>query len=627
MTQVAIGTELAGYRIESEIARGGMGVVYRATELALERQVALKLIAPQLADVPSFRERFLRESRLAASIDHPSILPVYAAGEAEGRLYLVTRYVEGTDLRAMLARGQTLDPARAIAIAGHVASALDAAHRRGLVHHDVKPGNVLLDGDDHCYLCDFGLTRELGVTTTAVSGPLAGSLDYLAPEQIRREEVDGRADQYALACVLYECLAGTPPFRRSTPAETLWAHMQEEPAPLPAYPRLDAVLARALAKDPAKRYPSCSGFVEDARAALGLEPSPGAVRQRRVQIGRKLVAAGAALVAAAIVAATALALTRDGDRRIVLPSSSVAAIDPDTGKVVTAFQMQETRGVVEGGPVRSEPLGVTASADWIWVLGVRGGSAFTISRIDARTKRIVREFSITGTPTQLLAAAGALWVRTEQRQIVRISASSDSETGRWTLPRSEEAIREADRPPFGAGDEGSLAYDGNAVWAASPGTISRIDPPTSRIASTASSTWGRLAAGFGSLWTFGDDGVYRLGPRTLDLQARVLQARVHGNLNRYQADILVGEGRVWLVSAPDGRVWQFDPARNGIDSVYDVAGRITAAAIGSGAAWVGTDNGEVVRIDPETRETERIPVGGVPFGMAVGGGLVWLVVR
>src|SRR6266545_4041405 len=297
-----LGTRLGGYRVDGVVGRGGMGVVYQATEVVLERPVALKLIAPEFAHDKTFRERFLRESRLAASLDHPGILPVYAAGEAEGELYLASRFVDGIDLRALLDTTGPLPPERALTLVGQVADALDAAHARNLVHRDVKPGNVLVDGSDHCYLCDFGLTKQLGVGGTTVTGGLAGSLDYLAPEQIRRGEIDGRTDQYALACVLYECLAGAPPFRRETEAQTLWAHMQESPAPLASYRELDRVFARALAKDAEERYESCDAFVDDARASLGLGPSRVAVRRRRRRVGRRLLVVGAALLAPATTA-------------------------------------------------------------------------------------------------------------------------------------------------------------------------------------------------------------------------------------------------------------------------------------------------------------------------------------
>src|ERR687892_2223563 len=250
------GTSFAGYRVDSLVGRGGMGVVYRATDLSLGRPVALKLIAPELAEDESFRARFLREPRLAASLDHPNVIPIYEAGEHAGQLYLAMRFVEGEDLKSLLEREGKLTPHRALAILAQVAGALDAAHRRALVHRDVKPANVLLDEDGHVYLTDFGITKQLGGESTD-TGRMVGTLDYLAPEQIRGDPVDGRTDCYALACMLYECLAGAPPFRRATEAETLWAHMQEQPAPLPDYPWLDPVLRKALAKGREKRYARC----------------------------------------------------------------------------------------------------------------------------------------------------------------------------------------------------------------------------------------------------------------------------------------------------------------------------------------------------------------------------------
>ena len=235
-----------------------------------------------MADDGRFRERFLAEPRLAASLDHSSVVPIYEAGEHDGQLYLAMRYVQGSDLRTLLQREGTLDPGRALAILGQVASALDAAHRRGLVHRDVKPANVLLDEDEHAYLTDFGVSKHLGDDT----GEVAGTLEYLAPEQIRGEPVDGRTDEYSLACVLYECLAGTPPFRRQTPAETLWAHLREEPPPLESEPALDPVLHRGLAQEPGERYPTCAALIAAAREVT--DP-PSQVLERRHRV---LLAAG-----------------------------------------------------------------------------------------------------------------------------------------------------------------------------------------------------------------------------------------------------------------------------------------------------------------------------------------------
>jgi Protein kinase domain len=290
---VGPGELFAGYRVESLVGRGGMGVVYRATDLSLDRPVALKLIAPELAQDKRFRERFLREPRLAAALDHPHVIPIYEAGEHDGQLYLAMRFVEGSDLKTVLEQEGRLPPERALKVLGQVAGALDAAHRRALVHRDVKPANVLIDTDGHAYLTDFGITKQVGGASTD-TGRMVGTLDYLAPEQIRGDPVDGRTDVYALGCLLYECLSGAPPFRRATEAETLWAHMQDEPAPRRDQPALDPVLHKALAKNPDERYGSCVELIDAAGAALGLAAPGGraAARRARRRHGRLLLAGG-----------------------------------------------------------------------------------------------------------------------------------------------------------------------------------------------------------------------------------------------------------------------------------------------------------------------------------------------
>ena len=268
-TDLAAGTELSGYRIESFVARGGMGVVYRATQLSLERPVALKLLAPELASEDTFRERFLREARLAAALDHPHVLPVYEAGEVDGVLFLALRYVEAEDLGRLLARGP-LAAERARRIVCQLASALEAAHSRGLLHRDVKPQNVLLVGsgqEEHAYLTDFGVAKSLFGEGLTKSGEFVGSVDYLAPEQIEHGRADSRSDVYALGCLLYACLTGAPPFRREHEAATLWAHLNEPP---PTGTAFDDVLARALAKDPAGRFQSAA---ELAAALSGETPT------------------------------------------------------------------------------------------------------------------------------------------------------------------------------------------------------------------------------------------------------------------------------------------------------------------------------------------------------------------
>ncbi|WP_042371854.1 serine/threonine-protein kinase [Streptacidiphilus neutrinimicus] len=273
------GRRIAGYLLEHELGRGGMAVVYRARDLRLERTVAIKLLAPQLATDDTFRRRFEHESRVAAAIDHPHIVPVFEAGEADGVLYIAMRYVQGRDLAALLDRVRMLPPAQAIRITTQVASALDAAHAHELVHRDVKPGNILLaegtdpDHPEHVYLTDFGLTKKsLSLSGFTTVGQFVGTLDYVAPEQITGKPVDGRCDVYSLACVAFEMLTGAPPFRRDDDLALLWAHQYDEPplatALRPQLPgAVDAVLARALAKTPPERYDSCLDFVAALRAA------------------------------------------------------------------------------------------------------------------------------------------------------------------------------------------------------------------------------------------------------------------------------------------------------------------------------------------------------------------------
>ncbi|GHD08276.1 hypothetical protein GCM10010313_28410 [Streptomyces violarus] len=274
-----LGKQIAGYRIEKEIGRGGMAVVYRARDLRLERTVALKLLAPELARNDTFRRRFTHESRAAAAIDHPHIVPVFEAGETDGVLYIAMRYVVGSDLRHLLDREGPLSPTTTLRIAAQVASALDAAHDHGLVHRDVKPGNILVargtdsDHPEHAYLTDFGLTKKsLSLTGFTTVGQFVGTLDYVAPEQISGRPVDARCDVYGFACVVYEILAGHPPFRRDDDMALLWAHQYDEAPPLTEArpdlaPQADPVLAKALAKSPDDRYPSCLAFVAALRAA------------------------------------------------------------------------------------------------------------------------------------------------------------------------------------------------------------------------------------------------------------------------------------------------------------------------------------------------------------------------
>jgi DNA-binding beta-propeller fold protein YncE len=287
-SEFPIGSQIAGYRLEEQIGRGGMAVVYRAYDVRLDRNVALKILAPGLAPDEAFRKRFSRESKAAAAVDHPNIIPVFDAGEAGGVLFIAMRFVHGRDVRTLLEAEGPLPAERATDIIAQVASALDAAHARGLVHRDVKPANMLLDTltgsgrRDHVYLSDFGLSKQslaqFSQTGLTSHGQFLGTFDYVAPEQVEGRRVDGRADEYALACSAFELLSGTPPFRRDGGLAVMWAKLSEPP-PLLSFRRadlpeaIDGVMSRALARDPAERYPNCGEFAAALRDACGLGPA------------------------------------------------------------------------------------------------------------------------------------------------------------------------------------------------------------------------------------------------------------------------------------------------------------------------------------------------------------------
>jgi serine/threonine-protein kinase len=301
VSELTVGTVFGGYRIEAVIGRGGMGLVYRATQIAVDRSVALKLILPEYAADESFRGRFEREARLSAQLDHPNIVPVYEAGERDGQLFLSMQFVEGTDLETVIQCEGPLHPRHVAGIVVQVASALDAAHARELVHRDVKPGNVLLaeeEGRVHAYLTDFGLskltTSTSGLTKT---GRWVGSVDYAAPEQIQSRATDARTDVYALGCVLFQALSGDVPFPKPREVSKIVAHLSEPvPSLLSSVPdcleheRLDAIIARAMAKDPAERYSSAGELAGDLAGAAERTPRPTAsIKLREAGAGEDVV--------------------------------------------------------------------------------------------------------------------------------------------------------------------------------------------------------------------------------------------------------------------------------------------------------------------------------------------------
>ena len=389
------GTTFAGYRLEALVGRGGMGVVYRATDLSLERPVALKLVAPELAEDERFRARFLREPRLAASLDHPNVIPIYEAGEHDGQLYLAMRFVEGSDLKSVLEREGRLRPERALDVLAQVAGALDAAHRRALVHRDVKPANVLMGEEGHVYLTDFGITKQLGGESTD-TGRVVGTLDYLAPEQIRGDPVDGRTDVYALGCLLYECLSGAPPFRRATEAETMWAHMQEQPPPLKGHAALEPGAAKGARQGP--RGPLQDLRRADRRRRAGARttgtPAPARTSQH-------CGAEAGACWPPACSCWRRSSRSRSSPSRAAttsMPSRSGTELPRSTPRTVTSLpspSRERRRATSRWARARSGSL---------------NNEERTVSRIDPETKEVSETFDTPGVPSELAAGEGALWI-------------------------------------------------------------------------------------------------------------------------------------------------------------------------------------------------------------------------
>jgi DNA-binding beta-propeller fold protein YncE len=548
-TQVEIGTDFVGYRIEELIGHGGMGVVYRAYDLRLKRPVALKLIAPELALDERFHSRFARETELAMSLEHPNVVPVYDAGDVDGRFYLAMRLVDGADLGALLRSEGALDPARALVICGQVANALDAAHAKDLVHRDVKPSNVLLDASEHVYMADFGLTRRLEEQGAQPGdGRSVGTPAYLAPEQIEAGRVDGRADVYSLGCLLYECLTGEPPFSQGSRLAMAWAHLEEEPpsasarnSDLPG--RVDAVIRKAMAKAPDDRYPTCSALIAAAEEALELRRPP-------ILRGRlPLILAAAAILAVAVGALVAALVGRDDGQTAasvpVVRENTLVRIDPATNAV---------DAVVEVGR-RPFATAVAGRTVWVYNDGPR-----TISEVDAATGVVRRTTSVSAAPTDadafvgpVLAAdpAGAWMVGLDGRRrplLVRVFAGA-RRMRRYRLDREPRAV----------------------------------------------------AVGFGAVWVVvrgaRDNQVLRFDPATGAVTKRTRFPKVP----RIDG-LAVGLGGVWVVAPSSAILYRIDPRSAAVTARIDLGGRAARPAVVLGEIWVGLSDsgGRTIRVDPRT---------------------------
>jgi serine/threonine-protein kinase len=562
---VGIGSDFLGYRIEELIGRGGMGVVYRAYDLRLKRMVALKLVAPSLARDERFRERFARESELVMSLEHPNVVPIYDAGDVDGHIYLAMRLVDGTDLGSLLRTEGALEPDRGIAICTQIAAALDAAHERGLVHRDVKPSNVLLDGSEHVYLADFGLTRSLDDERGTVGEDrTVGTPAYLAPEQLEGRPVDGRADVYSLGCLLYECLTGEAVFPRNSRLAVAWAHLEEEP-PRPSKQRaglpegIDAVIRRALAKEPGQRFATCGALVAAVQGALGMR---GPTHRRGL-----VLAAGAGVVAVA--AAVAIAIAIGGGRGSPAPpptrANTLVRIDPHT----------QPASVVHDISVAAQPMAVATSGRTVWIYSQRDSF---VSEVDAQTNRVLQPPGVLVSPPADLPLMGPV-------------LAADS-YGAWVVGRGRRGSGVLTLvSPYGGGRE--YPVGGRPV---------------------------AVVTGLHAVWVL-DDGDRH--DRLLRLETATgrwwVQARLPAS--SHIDTLAIGFRHLWAVDSKTAILYRIDPRRSFVDHVRHVdlgwprAGRPAAL---DGNIWVGVSGsggGKTALVDPKTLVTVGEYDGAVDTGI------------
>jgi YVTN family beta-propeller protein len=614
LEELSTGSDFAGYRIESVIGRGGMGVVYLATHERLERRVALKLIAPERAADEAFRRRFLRESKLAASIEHPHAVPVYEADAADdGTVFIAMRYVEGTDLGALLETESWLDPPRAARLLGQIAEALDQAHRRGLVHRDVKPANVLIGevGDEEwAYLTDFGATKPSAGTDLTGTGEWLGTLGYASPEQIQGQAVDARSDVYSLGCVMFEALTGQPPYERGDHVAKLFAHVNDPPptvtelAPdLPA--ELDRVIARALAKTPSERFPSAGDLARAASAAIAGEA---------ITTAERSVATGEARAGVATAEAPTRVLRRlwpgraGGRARWLWAGAALAGLAAVAAALLLFRGDGEGPRVIETIEVDGRPLGLAVARGEVWVTDRSGG---VVSRIDAESNEVMRgQIPVGDDPVGVKFGAGSLWV-----------ANSGSDTVSRIDAGSAKVI---DEIPVGRSPAGVRAGEG-AVWVTNidDDTVSRIDPRSKRVEEIeVGDAPAGIAIGEGGVWVANakDGTVSRIAPDLEVVDEIEVGARPRG--------IAAGRDAIWVASGIDGTVTRIDPDTSEVEGepidVGDGPGQIV---VGESWIWVTNERDDTVsRLDPDTGEVvgEPIEVGDAPRAITLGQDSVWV---
>jgi DNA-binding beta-propeller fold protein YncE/predicted Ser/Thr protein kinase len=584
VAEPSIGSTLGGYRIESLIARGGMGVVYRATQLALDRPVALKVIAHQLADDEKFRRRFLSESRLAAQLEHPAVVPVYDAREDDGELIVAMRLVEGGDLRKLIDREGPLQPERAVHLLAQIAEALDAAHAAGIVHRDVKPHNILIEGE-RAYLSDFGLAKAYAETGPGSGASIVGTVEYMAPEQWRGERVGPSADIYALGCVLYEALTGVVPYaRKETGAE-------------PKIPRgVEAVIERAVAKDPAQRYASAGELIAAARRSQADTPAPTLVLDERPE----------------------QPTLRIGDeprnrRRLTTRTKqwAGAAIAATVGVVAVLLLVLGGNGVSVSSPiaVAKPPLRLAVGPRTVWATSAVDG---TLSGIDPHTRQVVSKRQVGKGVSGVTIGAGSVWV-------------SNPRTG--TVLRLDTAGNVTARLHLG-GSPGAIVSGGGRIWVADEGGagVTAIDGPRARVIRRGLAPHAaplRLAVGAGGLWvsSASTGTVRRIDLGTMAVGPPILAGRG-------PAGVTVGHGLVWVANSRGGTVSRVDPSLHTVIGapipVGEQPGGIDA---GTEAVWVANSaENSVVRLDLGSGDPIGAPisVGPRPGAVVVGPEALWV---
>jgi serine/threonine protein kinase/streptogramin lyase len=643
------GDEFAGHRIEGVAGRGGMGVVYRARQLDLDRAVALKLIAGAMAEDDGFRDRFIRESRVAASIDHPNVIPVYYSGASDdGRLYIAMRYVGGDDLRTLVRREGPLPAERGARIVSQVAAALDAAHAAGMVHRDVKPANVLLGPRDHAYLTDFGLTKSLqSMSGGTRAGGWVGTLGYVAPEQIRGEPVDARTDVYALGCVLYYALTGATPYQRDSDEATLWAHLNDPPPPITArMPDVPAgfedVIGRALAKDPAERFPSAGDLGRAALSAAGLaspdhqppervvatgaaappvddetvispsrsptvraDPGPVATPGRSRPSGvLLLVMAISVLTVAGVVA---LLLNAGGD--------SPRSRSPTTTAPSTPVAPAAAGELVATVPAGFRPNAVVATADRVYVTSPGSSRIAAIST--ARNKPVRQAPRVGAGAASLAAGFGSLWVvKGNTQTLLRYGLRSGLRQGPPVALPSGQAVA-VDVDPSGVW-VGSRSGANRAI----PQSVARVVPGATapqRVIPVANGVQ-NIAVGGSYVWIVNRN---RRNLTRLDIATGATRATATG---RGAYAVAVADGRVWVTNQDEGTVTEYSARTLRRIKRIPVGRSPQGIAVGGGAVWVANDlDGTATRIDARTGKVVGRPVevGTNPFAVAVHGRTAW----